>query len=1371
ASTTYCYYKCSNGYNRNGSSCIAAATCGNGSVGAGETCDDSNTNNGDGCNSTCQRETRSYACSGLPVNTTANTASSITQICGASNSSSCTSRSPSTTYSYNASASTTYCYYKCSNGYNRNGSSCIAAATCGNGSVGAGEQCDDSNTNNGDGCNSTCQRETKSADCIGLIASSKPNTASSITQTCGASNGSSCTSRSPSTTYSYNTSPSSSQCLFKCEDGFSYSLGKCLLPTTQTGNISTTGDVTFVGAPIIDGASMPLSNYIIKLDSPERVAVPNVGDKPVGTLTIGASVNAIKASGGTRDKTLQAVKSISSEDVRAANLGETGIPSEGTIYTTIEAGSTGVSLLPIGGNFFMQNYIVDGTPGTTLTIYRSSDGINRSINNPDTTCTLDANLMCSFYTDHLTTFGFWGSLSNFNIANGAAYINDANVTLNNNVPKAKQMRFSNNGSSRSSLVTYATTYPWTMTALAANSGYQPRTVYARFYSGIVYSGTSDTIIGDTKPPTMTAPFLGAGKVSGIYYSSSAPVYAVSRIADTTAINLGGCGMYYLSAGWVSYSLTTGGYDYCYNTGAATTYFENLYSFAIQFQAMDQAGNATISSTGTFYRDDAGPHCTISINNGATYATGRVSLYMYCTDYYSTPFSDQVGGAGTTRIGFGDISHGGLTWADYDVGESQLYLTGYDISGQPDGTVTLYVQGLDVIGNTGSSASDTIIKVTDTTPPVLTESMAVSTPTNDTTPDYEFDSTEAGEISYSGDCSSSTTTAVGNGTTSITFNTLAQGTHSNCLIRVRDAANNTSNPLSVSAFTIDTTPPAAPTCTPANGTYFSGSLAVTCTPTDGTIKYTTNGTTPTCGSPTRSNRSFTGTTILKVSQCDAAYNITTTPNSYTYYLDNTPPVGGTFKINNDTGYTNNTTVTLTSIDCGSDGGVGGIIQMAFGNSSNPGSNRQSCSSSVSHTLSAGDGTKTVYMRFRDSLGNTTTSDVIDSIILDTARPNVSANNNGVWWNTDIPITLSVDDTYLAIAKYRRNVADCRNGTSFTNLQIITGNTEGTNTLYLCASDQGGNTNTWTGIYYLDKTKPTGTISINGGAAQTNSATTTLTLSGTDTNGVTQMKFSCNNSTYSVTETYGTSKSWNITNGSGCTAGDGTKTVYVQYKDTPGNRSTATISDTIVLDTTAPVPPTCTASQYFCSSIAPTCTPTDGTIKYTTNGTTPTCGSTSRNTPTFTVTTTLKVSQCDTAGNISVTPNTYTYTKDTSGPSMGTSNGSIAEANQCDVSISSVSDGGIGGAVQYSCDGATYSGWSSTVNCSAGTQNEPSGPTIKTVYSKDSCGNISSAGPTCTWTNVTPTVNAVSNSANEGSTVLLTSNASDPGGTTFSYQWYS
>ncbi|HMR01274.1 MAG TPA: choice-of-anchor Q domain-containing protein [Candidatus Gracilibacteria bacterium] len=91
-------------------------------------------------------------------------------------------------------------------------------------------------------------------------------------------------------------------------------------------------------------------------------------------------------------------------------------------------------------------------------------------------------------------------------------------------------------------------------------------------------------------------------------------------------------------------------------------------------------------------------------------------------------------------------------------------------------------------------------IVDVTPPTLAEVSAVATPTTVTTPSYTFSSDEAGTITYGGDCSSATTAAV-TGNTTITFNTLAIGVHSNCTITVTDASANASTPLAVTSFEV------------------------------------------------------------------------------------------------------------------------------------------------------------------------------------------------------------------------------------------------------------------------------------------------------------------------------------------------------------------------------------------------------------------------------------------------------------------------------------------------------------------------------------------------------------------------------------------
>ena len=93
--------------------------------------------------------------------------------------------------------------------------------------------------------------------------------------------------------------------------------------------------------------------------------------------------------------------------------------------------------------------------------------------------------------------------------------------------------------------------------------------------------------------------------------------------------------------------------------------------------------------------------------------------------------------------------------------------------------------------------------TDTTAPVIAEVNAVTTPTDDNTPNYTFSSDEAGTITYGGSCSSSTTSAL-SGNNTITLVALNDDTYSNCTIIVTDSAGNVSNTLTITSFTVDTT---------------------------------------------------------------------------------------------------------------------------------------------------------------------------------------------------------------------------------------------------------------------------------------------------------------------------------------------------------------------------------------------------------------------------------------------------------------------------------------------------------------------------------------------------------------------------------------
>lgn len=86
-------------------------------------------------------------------------------------------------------------------------------------------------------------------------------------------------------------------------------------------------------------------------------------------------------------------------------------------------------------------------------------------------------------------------------------------------------------------------------------------------------------------------------------------------------------------------------------------------------------------------------------------------------------------------------------------------------------------------------------------PELTVVTVVPAETFDTTPALTFSSTDSGQITYQGDCSSTTTEAV-KGNNTVTFKELAVGVHNNCKIIVNgDSSGLSSEALLIPAFEI------------------------------------------------------------------------------------------------------------------------------------------------------------------------------------------------------------------------------------------------------------------------------------------------------------------------------------------------------------------------------------------------------------------------------------------------------------------------------------------------------------------------------------------------------------------------------------------
>lgn len=257
--------------------------------------------------------------------------------------------------------------------------------------------------------------------------------------------------------------------------------------------------------------------------------------------------------------------------------------------------------------------------------------------------------------------------------------------------------------------------------------------------------------------------------------------------------------------------------------------------------------------------------------------------------------------------------------------------------------------------------------------------------------------------------------------------------------------------------------------------------------------------------------------------------------------------------------------------GCDGGA-----MRFGNSAPSGgwSTIATFPTRTTHTLSAGDGLKTIYGELRDLAGNLVS--IQDSIILDTTAPvaTVSVNGGGSFTNST-NVTLDVTCTDAGIGCDSMKFSN--NGVSFSSSEdVVTpklwdlttygGDTaDGVKTVSGRFSDLFGRESTVTDQVTLDRVSPTGSVVVSGDATYVGSTTVKLNLDcNDDRSGCDEMRLSNTpDLTSSAWEAYATQKaSWSIP------SGDGLKTVYAQFKDNAENASEPADEDYVILDTTAP-----------------------------------------------------------------------------------------------------------------------------------------------------------------------------------------------------------
>ena len=208
---------------------------------------------------------------------------------------------------------------------------------------------------------------------------------------------------------------------------------------------------------------------------------------------------------------------------------------------------------------------------------------------------------------------------------------------------------------------------------------------------------------------------------------------------------------------------------------------------------------------------------------------------------------------------------------------------YTPAANVEGVATIQAQVRDNGGVTNSgddlSQTETFTITVDTLAPSLSEVTAVTSPTNDSTPDVTINVSQAGTLAVGGSCGSASEGAIAAGNRTITLTQsdnstpLADGTYSDCTVTVTDANGNASSALTLSSFSVvsDSIAPVISEITPIS----TGSFGYI---NDDTPSYTLNsdeaGTisfSGACGAATPTTASIGSTTVTFAQLNEGSYS--------------------------------------------------------------------------------------------------------------------------------------------------------------------------------------------------------------------------------------------------------------------------------------------------------------------------------------------------------------------------------------------------------------------------------------------------------------------------------------------------------------------
>jgi tetratricopeptide (TPR) repeat protein/fibronectin type 3 domain-containing protein len=280
------------------------------------------------------------------------------------------------------------------------------------------------------------------------------------------------------------------------------------------------------------------------------------------------------------------------------------------------------------------------------------------------------------------------------------------------------------------------------------------------------------------------------------------------------------------------------------------------------------------------------------------------------------------------------------------------------------------------------------------------------------------------------------------------------------------------------------------------------------------------------------------------------------------LDTTPPTVR-LQINRGAQYTNSRKVQLEIV---AQDDSGGPLEMRIWDDKSSWGPWMAYSDSATWELTLGDGRRTVYVKVRDAAGNEAQAQAV--ITLDTVRPRISSvqtreigpDSAVITWRTD-----EASDSWAFYGIYSPNLVKGQYDSVTTHTVALVGLSPNTNYYFKVRStDAAGNmaessTMTFRTSQIGDKNPPTGSITINDGARYTRYYDVRLSIAARDDSpGPIEMRLREGTGTWSGWMLVQQSMTFRIS------PGDGSKTVYAEFRDIYGNQSRS-YSASIILDT--------------------------------------------------------------------------------------------------------------------------------------------------------------------------------------------------------------